>query len=170
MPTVLRVGGYQSIIFTSDHPPAHIHVRREGKLAKVSLDAVEFERIGDSIRANRAKYGRLSANINLFCSWNGKSYTHLRRYKTMSEQTDRVVAVEFQDDRVYLRLADGRVIGNPLEWHPWLASATAQQRANVEMYELSVYFPDLDEGLDVEEMLKGIPPRQAQKSAGLASP
>jgi hypothetical protein len=46
MPTVLRVGGYQFIIFTSDHPPAHIHVRREGKLAKVLLNSIEFERTG----------------------------------------------------------------------------------------------------------------------------
>ncbi len=47
MPTVLREGGYQFIIFTSDHHPPHVHVRREGKLAKVLLKPVEFERIGD---------------------------------------------------------------------------------------------------------------------------
>ena len=46
MPTVLRVGGYQFIIFTSDHPPAHVHVRRDGKLAKVSLENVIFDRTG----------------------------------------------------------------------------------------------------------------------------
>ncbi len=46
MPTVLREGGYQFIIFTSDHHPPHVHVRREGKLAKVLLKPVEFERIG----------------------------------------------------------------------------------------------------------------------------
>ena len=79
----------------------------------------------------------------------------------MSEQNDQVVAVDIQNGMVYLRLADGRIIGNPLEWHPWLATATSEQRVNVELYELSVYFPDLDEGLDVEEMVKGIPPRLA---------
>lgn len=77
----------------------------------------------------------------------------------MNDRNDQVAAVEFQDETVYLRLADGRVIGNPLAWHPWLAAATAEQRANFELYELSVYFPDLDEGLDVEEMMKGMPPR-----------
>lgn len=76
---------------------------------------------------------------------------------------DQVTAVEFQDEMVYLRLKDGRVIGNPLTWHPWLAAATPEQRANVELYELSVYFPDLDDGLDVEEMMKGIPPRLARR-------
>lgn len=81
----------------------------------------------------------------------------------MNEQNDQVAAVEFQDEKVYLRLADGRVIGNPLAWHPWLAAATPEQRANVELYELSVYFPDLDDGLDAEEMMKGVPPRLAKK-------
>ena len=46
MPTVLREGGYQFIIFTADHYPPHVHVRREGKLAKIRLDRVEFERTG----------------------------------------------------------------------------------------------------------------------------
>ncbi len=77
----------------------------------------------------------------------------------MTKPNDQVVAVDFTDANVYLRLVDGRVIGNPLEWHPWLAAAEPEQRAKVEMYELSVYFPDLDDGLDVTEMMKGIPPR-----------
>ena len=77
----------------------------------------------------------------------------------LTEQNDQVISVEFQNGMVYLRLADGRVIGNPLQWHSWLAEATAAQRANVELYELSVYFPDLDDGLDVDEMMKGEPPR-----------
>lgn len=46
MPTVLRVDGYQVIIFTSDHPPAHVHVRARGNLAKILLDPVEVERAG----------------------------------------------------------------------------------------------------------------------------
>lgn len=77
----------------------------------------------------------------------------------MSVQNDQVAAVDYQDEMVYVHLADGRVIGNPLEWHPWLAAATAEQRANVELYELSIYFPELDDGLDVESMMKGMPPR-----------
>lgn len=76
---------------------------------------------------------------------------------------DLVARVEFADDRVYLHLADGRIVGNPLAWHPWLAMATESQRTNAEYHELSVYWPDLDDGLDVEEMIKGIPPRQKGK-------
>lgn len=71
---------------------------------------------------------------------------------------NQVIRVDFENLMVFLRLADGRVIGNPLDWHPWLAQASPEQHANVEMYELSVYFPDLDDGLDVEEMMRGMPP------------
>lgn len=74
-----------------------------------------------------------------------------------------VTAIKFTEEVVYLRLADGRVIGNPLDWHAWLQAATPEQRANVEQYDLSVYWPDLDDGLDVEEMMKGIPPRIARQ-------
>ncbi len=86
----------------------------------------------------------------------------------MTNSNNQVMAVEFKEDKVYLWLEDGRVIGNPLDWHPWLAQATPEQRANVEMYELSVYFPDLDDGLDVEEMVKGMPPRLSDKKTLLA--
>jgi Protein of unknown function (DUF2442) len=77
----------------------------------------------------------------------------------MNDIPNQVVAVEFHDDKVYLRLQDGRVVGNPLIWHPWLAEATPEQRTNVELYELSAYWPDLDDGLDVAEMMKAMPPR-----------
>jgi len=43
--------------------------------------------------------------------------------------------------------------------------ATAEQRANVELYELSAYWPDLDDSLDVEEMMKGMPPRIAREQS-----
>lgn len=74
---------------------------------------------------------------------------------------DLVIAVNITSDTVYLTLGDGRVIGNPLNWHPWLAQATDEQRRKLELYELTAFWPDLDEGLDVTEMMKGEPPRVA---------
>ncbi len=75
-----------------------------------------------------------------------------------NHETDRPVAVEFTEDTVWVTLADGRVIGNPLAWHPWLMTATSEQRANVELNPFDLWWPDLDEGLDVEGMLRGIRP------------
>ena len=74
----------------------------------------------------------------------------------MISSKDRPIAVAFDDSNVWVELADGRWIGNPLTWHPWLATATPQQRANTDLRAFSVDWPDLDNGLDIEGMLRGI--------------
>jgi len=84
-------------------------------------------------------------------------------------ETDHPVAVAFEGAEVVVRLADGRRIGNPLVWFPWLEHASAAQRANFQLGAFSVFWPDLDEGLDVEGMLRGIRPRQPSGAAGTAS-
>ena len=73
-------------------------------------------------------------------------------------EKNRPVAVRFRDNMVWVTLADGHVIGNPLDWHPWLAQAKPEQLINVEMDVFSIFWPDLEEGLDVEGMLQGIQP------------
>lgn len=78
---------------------------------------------------------------------------------------DRVIAIEFHGDHVALQMADGRVISNPLAWHPWLLNASEAERTVVEYYDHSVYFPLLDDGLDAEEMMKGIPPRISRQQS-----
>jgi hypothetical protein len=77
-------------------------------------------------------------------------------------ETDRPVAVAIREGDVIVTLADGRRISNPLDWHPWLAGATPEQQANVELNPFSVDWPDLDEGLDIEGMLRGMRPRLSQ--------
>jgi hypothetical protein len=37
MPTIVREDGWAVEVFTRDHPPPHVHVRREGCEVKVSL-------------------------------------------------------------------------------------------------------------------------------------
>ena len=54
-----------------------------------------------------------------------------------------VTAVDFKDGNIYVSLANGVMIGNPLKWFRWLEAATPQQRAHVEFAILDVYFPDL---------------------------
>ncbi|MBI1279231.1 MAG: DUF4160 domain-containing protein [Anaerolineaceae bacterium] len=55
MPTVLREAGYQFIIFTSDHYPPHVHVRREGKLAKLLLNLSNLSEWVVLMLVNRVK-------------------------------------------------------------------------------------------------------------------
>jgi hypothetical protein len=77
----------------------------------------------------------------------------------------RPVAVNFREGMVFVTLADGRVIGNPRSWYPWLLNAKPEQLINVQLTYFSVYWPDLDEALDTEGMLRGIQPAQAVETA-----
>lgn len=67
----------------------------------------------------------------------------------------RPVRVRFQDNKIWITLNDDRVIGAPLDWFPWLANAAPEQQSHYEMHPLSVYWPDLDDGLDIEALLTG---------------
>jgi hypothetical protein len=79
--------------------------------------------------------------------------------------TDHPIGVKIADNAVWVTLADGRVIGNPLDWHPWLEKAVREipeKLISIELDAFSVVWPDLDEGLDIEGMLRGIKSRQPQ--------
>ncbi len=63
----------------------------------------------------------------------------------------------FTDDEMVVSLVDGRTISVPLEWFPRLAKAT---RGQLENYEIlgdgeGIHWPDLDEDLSVEGLLRG---------------
>jgi hypothetical protein len=72
------------------------------------------------------------------------------------------VAVEVTAAEIIVTLSDGRRISNPLDWFPWLEKATPQQRQDVTLHAYSVEWEALDNGLDVEGMLRGIRPRVLQ--------
>ncbi len=73
-----------------------------------------------------------------------------------STRPDRPVAVGYELGDVVVTLANGEVLRNPVSWHPWLQKATAEQRSRVEFDADSLYWPILDEGLDIEGLRRGI--------------
>lgn len=72
---------------------------------------------------------------------------------------ERVRGVRFNDDALVVDLMDGRTIAVPLAWYPRLESASASQRAKWEISAggFGIHWPDLDEDLSTEGLLKGIP-------------
>lgn len=72
----------------------------------------------------------------------------------------RPVHVLITDTKLTIVLTDGREISNPLEWFPWLQHATPEQQSHYELWHASVDWIDLDQGVDVEGMLRGIKPRK----------
>lgn len=69
----------------------------------------------------------------------------------------RVLAVAVSDDTLTVDLEDGRTIAVPIIWYPRLAHATPAERANLEIAGAGygVHWPDLDEDIGVEGLLRG---------------
>lgn len=64
--------------------------------------------------------------------------------------------VQFTDEHAMIHLADGRIIGVPLRWFPPIQSATSEQRHNYISYGETVYWHDVDDGIDLTAMLTGL--------------
>lgn len=69
----------------------------------------------------------------------------------------RVETVTFTDAFLVVGLKDGRRIWVPLEWYPRLAGASTEQLANWEICGAGygIHWPDLDEDLSTEGLLRG---------------
>jgi hypothetical protein len=72
---------------------------------------------------------------------------------------ERVRDVRIEADTLTVALMDGRTISVPLAWFPRLLDATPAQRANwkVAGAGYGIHWPDLDEDLSTEGLLRGAP-------------
>ena len=52
-------------------------------------------------------------------------------------------------------VSNGQTIVTPLWWYPRLQAASPVERAKVELTAYGVHWPDIDEDLSVEGMIKG---------------
>jgi Protein of unknown function (DUF2442) len=79
---------------------------------------------------------------------------------------ERVADVKFTKDSLSVALKDGRTITVPLAWYPRLQNAPAQARRNWRIAGggYGVHWPDIDEDLSTEGLLRGAPaPREVIK-------
>lgn len=65
-------------------------------------------------------------------------------------------AVRFTASHVMIEMADGRILGLPLYYFPWLQNATEAQRQNYQLNYFTVDWEELDEGIDMVAMLTGL--------------
>ncbi|MFO1143788.1 MAG: DUF2442 domain-containing protein [Amaricoccus sp.] len=63
--------------------------------------------------------------------------------------------VRFEGGRMWVGLADGRVIGVPLGWFPRLAQAAPAEREGFEISPFGSHWAALDEDVSVEGLLAG---------------
>ena len=86
---------------------------------------------------------------------------------------ERVLDVSFNEDALSVSLRDGRVISVPLVWYPRLLNATSTQRKNWKIAGggYGIHWPDLDEDLSTEGLLRGAKaPRERKPEAREAEP
>jgi len=69
-----------------------------------------------------------------------------------------------KEDKLIVDLADGRSISVPLAWFPRLLHATSMERENGEIAGAGygLHWPDIDEDLSVEGLLRGAPAPQSK--------
>ena len=76
--------------------------------------------------------------------------------------------MSFDEDSLSVRLKDGCTISVPLTWYPRRFHATAEQRRNWKIAggEYGIPWPDIDEDLSTEGLLRGAPaPNPSQAKA-----
>jgi hypothetical protein len=80
---------------------------------------------------------------------------------------ERVRDVRVDADTLSVDLMDGRTISVPLAWFPRLLDATPAQRARWEPAGAGygVHWPDVDEDVSTEGLLRGAPAAQARQDA-----
>jgi hypothetical protein len=80
---------------------------------------------------------------------------------------ERVKDVRCTRDFLQVDLVDGRTIIVPITWYPRLLHATPAQRDNWHIAGggYGIHWPDLDEDLSVEGLLRGLPAPRAGLTA-----
>jgi hypothetical protein len=76
---------------------------------------------------------------------------------------ERVLDVRFDAHRLIVDLMDGRTISVPLAWYPRLLNASPTQRDHWEKCNggYGIHWPDMDEDLSTEGLLRGAPAANA---------
>jgi pyruvate/2-oxoglutarate dehydrogenase complex dihydrolipoamide acyltransferase (E2) component len=80
---------------------------------------------------------------------------------------ERIVDVQVTDDALVVDFADGRTLSVPLVWYPRLLNASAEQRSDWELIGggEGIHWPQIDEDLSAEGLLRGIPASAARPHA-----
>jgi hypothetical protein len=144
MPTMLRTG------------PFRFYFYRDDLSAKFGWSPWSWHGIRDCHRRNCAEFKGSSFNI--------KKHSWRHGIGILATSADeRVADVRFSRDALSVDLFDGRTITVPLAWYPRLLNASVKQRQNwrVAGGGYGIHWPDIDEDLSTEGLLRGAPaPRQ----------
>lgn len=85
---------------------------------------------------------------------------------------EKVKDVRFTEDTLSVDLVDGRTITVPLVWYPRLLHATPKQRKRWQVCGggYGIHWPDIDEDLSTEGLLRGAPAPRSSIAAETVTP
>lgn len=84
------------------------------------------------------------------------------------EQQALACDVRVTDDELIVGLADGRRISAPVVWYPLLHKASEAARSNWRLIGdgIGIHWPDIDEDISVEGLLRGRPSVEYRRRGG----
>ena len=71
------------------------------------------------------------------------------------EQIVKALSARVTDATITVELEDGRTISVPTAWYPRLLHATAKERANYEIGEVGIIWPDVEADFSIRGLLLG---------------
>ncbi len=82
------------------------------------------------------------------------------------ERQARAQTVKVTDEELIVELDDGRTLSVPLAWFPRLLHGTPKERSNWRLIGdgEGIHWPDLDEDIEVQHLLAGIPSLESPRS------
>lgn len=101
-------------------------------------------------------YGRDYMGWGVFVLRPADSPGTIRKTKPTAQRTlsARPVGMEIEDSMLWVRLEDGRVIGAPVSWYPWLESAADDIASHIELTHSSVEWPALGQRIEIKDLLR----------------
>ena len=90
---------------------------------------------------------------------------------TATQSEPRIASVKVTNKAIVAHLTDGRIVSVPLKWSWRLSDATPRERARWEIIGegQGIHWPDVDEDVSLNGMLRGIPAKRPRHFAGRGS-
>ena len=78
----------------------------------------------------------------------------------------KAASVTVTEDTLSVELEDGRTVSVPISWYPRLLHGTSAERQKWEIIGSGdgIHWPDLDEDISIEGIIRGFPSNESQRS------
>lgn len=152
MPVILQLKGYRFECYASDRDePPHVHVKKDREAAKFWLEPIVSLETNHGYRPYELNKVQALVEGNREHCWRHGMRSLVAETELEVEATD----VRVTDETITVDLEDGRTISVPTAWFPRLKHATLKERANYEIWNDGIVWPDIDADFSIQGLLLG---------------